>query len=153
MRPITQITAVVGVLLLTPPAPATAQDEKVPKPAADAAKPQGKWTVVSIEVDGKIDKSDEGKTVTIEGDKLTLPELGDKIAVKFNTDRKPHEFDLLDGEGKVALRGIYKLDGDTLVACYPNSLAPDAARPTEFSGAKDKKQVLLTLKREGKKKE
>ena len=70
----------------------------------------------------------------------------EKLTLKINPAKDPREFDLLAGE-RVVIRGIYKLDGDTLTACYPNSTeVPD--RPKQFSAAKGEKQILLTLKKD-----
>lgn len=126
-----------------------ADDEKVKKPPADRERIQGRWKVVSLEVDGKMEKKDLGTVMTIDGDKLILPDLGDvKLTLRLAPDQNPKEFDVLDGEGNVVLRGIYKLDGDTLTACYPGG-ANLLKRPKEFSGAEGRGQVLFTAKRDG----
>jgi hypothetical protein len=56
------------------------------------------------------------------------------------------EIDFRSGDGPqgVALRGIYKLDGDDLVICV--SLAP-FARPTELTTTKGTSVMMFTLKR------
>jgi uncharacterized protein (TIGR03067 family) len=141
------VVAVLGVILVVAPGLLPAGDKKEPKSPTDKERLQGTWKVISLEVNGNLEKSDVGKTLTFDGDKLLPQGLEDaKITVQLNPEETPKEFDLLV-DGKVFLKGIYKLDGDTLTACYPSG-ADARGRPKEFSGAEGRRQVLLTAKKD-----
>ena len=66
-----------------------------------------------------------------------------------STDHKktPAEVDLIPPEGKKAMpvRGIYKVNGDTLTLCMPRKDGSD--RPAKFEASDDGSVMLLTLKR------
>src|SRR5262245_21493419 len=138
--------SVLSVVLVVVPALLTAEDKKEPKSPTDKERLQGTWKVISLEVNGNLEKSDIGKTLTYDGEKVLPQGLEEaKITLRLNPNETPKEFDLLV-DGKLLFKGIYKLDGDTLTACYPDS--DDAReRPKEFSGAAGRKQVLLTAKK------
>ena len=149
MRVNSRMRAVVCVLLIMVPSLLLAEDKKGPKPPTDIERLQGTWKVVSIEVNGNAEENEVGKTLTFDGVKFVLQGLEDaKFTLKLNPDKNPREFDLLDKEGKVFLKGIYKLDGNTLTACYANKLDDALKRPKEFSGAEGRNQVLLTAKKD-----
>jgi uncharacterized protein (TIGR03067 family) len=60
----------------------------------------------------------------------------------------PPSIDLMRGRpgpNQMIFRGIYKVDGDTLVICYP--ARPKSPRPTKFESAEDSMLFLFTLKR------
>jgi len=121
-------------------------DSKIP---TDEERLQGTWKMVSIESNGELEKNDVGKTLTFHKDKLLLHGLDTACTLKLNPDKNPKEFDLIyEGTvfGTVVVKGIYKLDGNTLTACYPNS-EHNQERPKAFSGAKGRKQALLKAKR------
>jgi uncharacterized protein (TIGR03067 family) len=141
-----RMKSVLGVLVIVAPALLLAEDKTKLKSPTDRERLQGTWKVISLEVNGNHEKGDVGKTLTFDGDKCLPQGLEPaKMTLKLNPAKNPKEFDLLMDD-KVVLKGIYKLDGDTLTACYPSRLAQE--RPREFSGAKGREQVLLTTKRD-----
>lgn len=116
----------------------------------DLAKFQGTWRLVSAETDGAPAPKEriDGVTVTIAGKTHTV-RVKDQVAAKdvaFELDpsKSPREVTDTVGEGKV-IRGIYKIEGDTLTSC----VAPvNAARPTEFSAPAGSKRTLRVFRRE-----
>ena len=67
---------------------------------------------------------------------------------KADATKAPAELDLSDGPKGKPLRGIFKVEGDTLTVCLVEG---DADRPTAFESAAGSKAILLTLKRVKKK--
>jgi uncharacterized protein (TIGR03067 family) len=97
---------------------------------------QGKWTIVSVERDGKpVEMWADGVRV-MEGDNYTLtPKKGDAVKGTFALDpsKTPKAIDFRPAAGQYkdkTLRGIYEIDGDMLKICFAE---PDKERPTEFA--------------------
>ena len=89
-------------------------------------------------------------------DKMTLyPPDGDGTQTKEHTytldvTKTPKTLDATqlkadDGQEVSRINAIYKLDGDTLMVCFPIRLNED--RPTKFEAPADSGFALLTLKR------
>ena len=127
---------------------------------------QGTWIVVSMERDGDkqdlSDEKDEKKqiTVVVNGNimKMKLGDLeskDDDATFKLDPGQKPKHIDMTrkktdlmssSVEKKVqTTKCIFELEGDNLRICGP--IEDDGERPKEFTGAKDKKTVLMTFKR------
>jgi uncharacterized protein (TIGR03067 family) len=83
----------------------------------------------------------------------TLKDSKTESKYRVAPDKSPKEIDLTPGAGEAAgktLKGIYKIDNDTLVIAYIAASVPDLekrARPTEFDLSKTRHLVILTFKR------
>src|SRR5258708_22453680 len=138
------IIALSGLFLMTGPIPAdTPKDADVKK---DVEKFQGKWTVVSIEENGKAAPADEVAKfeVTIKGDLFTVKikdEDNKEMTIKLDPAKKPPAIDLVPKNAKeTTVLGIYKLDGDTLTICGTDE---KKERPTEFATRKGITTIVL----------
>jgi uncharacterized protein (TIGR03067 family) len=125
---------------------AAAQDKK------ELAKLEGKWEAVSVTVDGKAQEPEELKDrfLVIKGDKAMFmykdKERGTS-SMKIDPGKTPAQIDTTyeDGPAKGStLKGIYKLEGDTLTICY-GGLNKD--RPTEFASKPGSGTILIVQKR------
>jgi uncharacterized protein (TIGR03067 family) len=115
----------------------------------------GTWKVEKAELGGK------DTTAILKDLKLTVDASG-KYTVEIGKEKEegtftvdlsktPKQMDLTskDGPNKgKMIKAIYKLDGDTLVACYDLN-TEKGARPEKFE-SKDDNQFLVTYKREKK---
>jgi uncharacterized protein (TIGR03067 family) len=129
---------------------------------------QGKWSVVSVIVNGEeppLEIVKELGVIFSEESMTTQPSLAidaqDENEVKFNLDQNPDEMQFMlppDSNPKAMLltalepgdklrtrNAIYKLDGNTMTLCFS---APNAPSPVEFTGKKGSKQALWVLKRQ-----
>ena len=100
-------------------------------------KPQGTWTFVKHNEDGKPTPADELKlmTITFEEDKYVIKK-GDEVAEagtqKMDPSKKPAEVDVKVTEGErkgQTLLGIYEMTGDSLKYCFDME---GKVRPKEF---------------------
>jgi uncharacterized protein (TIGR03067 family) len=132
---------------------ASAEDKKPDAKKADDQKAlQGTWTYESVEWNGKPVPADQIKTTTLtfEGDKYTIKVSG-KVTmagtIKFDASKTPKAFDatVTEGEGKGGtLLGIYKIDGDTVTACWK---LQGNERPKEFKTTEQSETVLVVVKK------
>jgi uncharacterized protein (TIGR03067 family) len=115
----------------------------------------GTWKVEKAELGGQ-DATvilKDAKLVISAGGKYTLEIGKEKEEGTFTVDlaKTPKQMDITpkDGPNKgKTIKVIYKLDGDTLVACYDLN-TEKGARPEKFE-SKDDNQFLATYKREKK---
>ncbi len=148
-------------LALLLPAAAPSQDQDPPDKSAKAAAVerdrialQGAWELVAVEEMGKERPASEykdgryvflkDKILEMTGDKLNF-EIEYEIDPTSDPKRINEYFKAKNKEGKdeeVMIRGIYELDGDTLILCTGSK-----ERPTGFDS---KSGVLLELRREKK---
>jgi hypothetical protein len=71
-----------------------------------------------------------------------------KIIVDPSKKPKTIDYDVIDGPAKgKKLLGIYELEGDTLKSCFA---APDAERPTDFTGKEGERRTVSTWKHDKK---
>jgi len=143
----TPIFVALSVFLLTV-VPARADTPKDAEIKKDVEKFQGKWTVASIEENGKPAPADEVAKfeVTVKGDVFTVKikdENNRELTIKLDPTQKPATIDLVpkDAKDKTVL-GIYKLDGDTLTIAGTDE---KKERPTDFTAGKG--VTVLVLKR------
>jgi uncharacterized protein (TIGR03067 family) len=137
-------SVLVGLALVVA-APATKET-----PAKDPPTLVGEWAGATGLRGGKPDNPPPGTTLTFTADgKLLMKEGGDSKAEEgtYSADPKkaPAELDITPGgtEKAPTIRGIYKVEGDTLTIC----LAIGGERPTEFASPPGSENMLVTLKR------
>jgi len=121
-----------------------------PKDAkTDPPKIEGNWVAESYVLGGKDEGREKGVVFTFADGQLSR---GSKVEVSYvlNPKADPPQIDLTSVRGKDApIPGIYKIDGDTLVLCFPKGGSAD--RPTKFESPAGSRIVLFTFKREKKK--
>lgn len=118
---------------------------------ADASKVVGTWTVTGSETDGKRATAADvkGKTVKVTRDTITCADGTGKseMACKYTIDTSATPWKITmtctEGEHKdKTLKGVVKLEGDTLRICHAK---PDADAPAGFETKAD--QCCWTLER------
>jgi len=111
----------------------------------------GEWVPESAIHGGKYDPPPPGTTITFtkEG-KCVIKEGPDKerdsMTFTFDPKRDPPEIDLNEPRGGMkseAMKGIYKIDGDSLLLC----LSRHGERPKEFASPAGSDSIFITLKR------
>jgi len=110
----------------------------------------GTWKVTACEKDGKAETSTEvkGKEVKITADTITCTKDGKTdmaCTYTLDTSSKPWKIEMKCTKGQhkdKTLKGIARLEGDTLTVCHAK---PDKDAPTKFEG-KDG-QCCITLER------
>ncbi len=139
-------TALVPLALLL--VAADAKEDAIKK---EKAALKGKWQVVTLEdSDGKTPEEETRKMRASITDSVISTKQGkDDSQGEYTIDptKNPKEIDikLLDGPEKGKwVKGLYRIDGDTLVIC---SADPGEDRPKEFKVAKGSNSVLITFKR------
>lgn len=125
-------------------------------PAAPQGSLDGNWELVAMVEDGKIIPMDTAKARLIKDGRLaingslvrfTRPSGEDRVlSFVTNPTANPRTIDLA-GTDRIGSRGIYLIDGTSLIICLKES--PADARPTTFSASAGTDSVLLTLRRVG----
>ena len=112
---------------------------------------QGEWVMASLGT-GKATSSDVSKLykLSIKGDRWMLTATKkDKTttwSIKVDPSKKPMTIDVFVTEGdkrKIAWRGIYKLEGDSLLIYYNT---PGGVRPTNFRDANQNNAPVYLMK-------
>jgi uncharacterized protein (TIGR03067 family) len=119
------------------------------KKAAD--KIQGTYTVVSVVRDGEDLPDAKDAMVTYTADKYTVKTKDEMHGGTYTLDstQKPKEIDSTPAQGDnkdKVLKGIYKLEGDTLTICMPMKSEQD--RPKAFESKQGSGLLLVILKRQ-----
>jgi uncharacterized protein (TIGR03067 family) len=124
-----------------------------PEVRKDEDRLQGTWKVTSIENDGKKadPKTFAGWKLVVAGNKMTALDGNDVVddhTFTLAAAAKPPALDLvpLMGEKKAkTVKGIYRLEGDTLTVCVSE---PDAKeRPKEFRSVEGTSHTLVVFQR------
>jgi uncharacterized protein (TIGR03067 family) len=137
----------IGAITLAMATVVSTADEKALK--AELAKLEGTWQLVSAVKDGKETPDDVVKKVrvVIKGGKHTVY-VGDEVAAKeipFTIDPTKDPKTVVDTlpDGR-EIKGIYKLDGDTLTSCVAEA---GKDRPAEFASKAGSGHTLRVFKR------
>lgn len=149
-----RVPTLIAAVLVPMVALVAAGDDK--KAEADLKAMVGKWKVEKAEMGGK-DLTDFAKEMQFEirqGGKYTA-KIGDETdegAFTVDPSKSPKELDVKPTSGPnkgKTVKGIYKIEVDTLTVCYGFE-ADKAARPTKFDSKDGDKTLLMTYKREKK---
>jgi uncharacterized protein (TIGR03067 family) len=139
------------VLMLAAAFVMVAAEGKEDAGARDQKRMQGTWKVESAAKGGK--KAPAERTaamrLVIEGDQITVNEGATHEAATFTLlpDQKPPAIDIQPNRpGAKTVRGIYRIDGDSLTMCWVRG----GDRPTEFASKEGSAAILLVLKRQKK---
>jgi len=133
---------VVVVFLLGADAPSDAAKK-------DLAALQGEWKVEKAVRGGMAAPADvvEKLKLKFEGVKVVVDEgtaRDEQAEVTLDPSKKPAAVDIVPTRpGKEIVKGIYKLDGDSLTMCWAKS----GERPSEFASKEGTEVVLFVLKR------
>lgn len=150
---VTQTNTDASGLALLPYWTGTARSGEVPLVVPETGL-VGKWDRAKLESVGKVSETDG--VWTIEAGKISETVKGRPNGTwAYRTDGTgvPREIDFIPGDGPAAgkvLKGIYKIEKDTLTVCHvsPTAADPDKRdRPTDFDSAKREDVVVLTLVR------
>jgi len=122
-------------------------------PKKDSPAIAGEWAGESAVEKGRPIRLPPGTAWTFTADGKSVLTLGGgagstDATYKADTTKAPAELDVSDGPKGKPLRGIFKVEGDTLTVCLVEG---DADRPTAFESAAGSKAILITLKRVKKK--
>jgi uncharacterized protein (TIGR03067 family) len=121
------------------------------KGKTDQDKIQGTWTFVTVEKGGVESTNDIPKDakVIFTTDKVKIQAEGKEMEIGYKLDpsKKPGHIDLTINEGgkDAVLKGVYKLEGDTLKVCFAG---PGEKRPTELRSELGSSEMYVVMKRE-----
>ncbi len=126
---------------------ANVQSKDADESAAGAKKIEGKWTVDRYEFSGrKSTRPLSDPHDVISGNKWIRPNRRTQYTFKLESKKKPKWIDLSAKRlGDKVLKGIYLLEGDTLMFCY--AYDPQLPRPTKFETISGDRCYLYVLKR------
>ena len=146
------------------------------RPTSDLDRIQESWAVTASVYQGKMEPPEtmRGAKATICGNTMTLlgtPAPAQKLNIVLDPTTKIKTFDMTPADGPargITSRGIYRLDGDTLLLCVPAGvsrlvvqigpriagespqekvLTTPAARPDDFTAPLGSYRRLFTLQR------
>lgn len=129
-----------------------ADDKKAVK--FDAGKMEGKWSITAGTKNGEKADADKYKdAVEITKDKITLKTPDGTFVFKYTVDDKTSpatiNLEILEPDAFKGSKaaGIVKMDGDSLVLCYP---AMGGDKPKDFDAKKDSGNYAFTMKKAAK---
>jgi uncharacterized protein (TIGR03067 family) len=137
MRACALLLAVVSLAFAPAPFPKQGDPNK-----EDLKKMQGSWTTVRRTYGGKPMTGRGEMTVVISGDRVKYLVDGmvrTEWIITLDAKKQPKIFDRKKVSGAGAgqiLRGVYRLEGDTLSTCYCQERGVSLERPTDLEGAK-----------------
>lgn len=113
---------------------------------AELAKLEGTWQPISYERDGMAAPVTQVTTITIKGKSVWSNgvEIAKIAEIDPTASPKTIEYQIVAAANNQDQKGIYKLDGDTLVECL---IRGDGARPKEFVSKMGSGHYLLKFKR------
>lgn len=119
---------------------------------AELARHQGVWATMTFEHEGQKGTDDVVKSVMreVSGDHVVWRRNGKPFSgssITLDIKAIPKSIDVVPDGAQVQdklVRGIYKLDGDTLTICMAE---PGQPRPKEFKASKETHNTLMTLRR------
>lgn len=114
-------------------------------PAADLEGIEGRWIATSWISEGKDHGPDGDIRLEVEGDTFTWHFRKSSMETKvsnFDPTQDPKVVDLTRERDQQAIKGIYKLEEDTL-----NHLHDFRGRPTDFAAEAGSRRLLRVLKR------
>lgn len=118
----------------------------------DLERMQGLWTLVSLEVNGRKADPDQVRSwvLVIEG-QVYNPGSGEtstEYSFRIDPTRNPRAIDMMPREGSLkgcVLRGVYRLEGDTLTIC--RALDSENERPAGFRTRPESGLSMVVWKR------
>jgi uncharacterized protein (TIGR03067 family) len=137
------VTAIFLGLALVAAAPASKEGPKKGAPIV------GEWAAVPVSEGGSVDLPPDGTTLTFTRDGKCLMKKGANKPEEWlyltSPNKTPAEVDISEPgpRGERPIRGIYKVDGDTLILC----LGLDGTRPTDVGKSAGGSALRITLKR------
>jgi uncharacterized protein (TIGR03067 family) len=148
MKPLA-LMVVTGTLLMGGCKPSAREPETKARPTAPASPIEGKWVVVSCEVEGvpSHETANHYRRMTFAGEDASLQGRTETHELHFTLDttQQPKEINLYSKQEKVRWKGIYQLDGKTLRLSYGQ---PNGERPSRLDTSEGDKAILYVLKRE-----
>ncbi len=121
--------------------------------AADVRAVQGSWKMVFAAAAGRALPPEDfaGHRLVFSRDSYTYFKEEDKVhdhgSYRLGATARPRAIDISEDQGPnkgLTSRGIYLLDGDTLIVCYN---LPHMARPTEFTSRPGSSIFLFIYRR------
>jgi uncharacterized protein (TIGR03067 family) len=139
-------------LALLPPLLALVLSQPDDPAGRDLKAMQGTWVMASLEVNGKDVPAEKlvGTVLTVKGDvySVKVKDRTTDCRMRLDPKRKPREVDMIfaePGGGEKVLKGIYKIDADTIT--FARGLNANQERPGQFATWPDTTYFVVTWRR------